>query len=236
MGPGPPRTNGEAPAGGESFTGEADGDLRDILWIARGLLCGAEGHDAEDTFQGPGRRGNVVHVHVDSTVVRASQALDPLRGEEVLDVRDEPVPELAADEAALERDLSEADKEDHRAGEPPPRDKGRASVYLSRANPRGRGPRRPRAPRTARLRGRVHLREPWTRRWPPLRSDPAVYRGHDGRRRGPDLPHAHDRHRERLGDQPSEEGPRRLLARKNARRGRDRRRDSRDSLHARIPS
>jgi len=55
---------------------------------------------------------------VDAGLVGLCDALGSLRGEEVLDVPDETVAELAAHEAALERDLAEPHEEDHAAYRP----------------------------------------------------------------------------------------------------------------------
>src|SRR5437016_12871968 len=53
-------------------------------------------------------------MHVHSGLVRLRDALDALRSEEVLDVRDESVSELTSHEPTLQRNLAEAHEEDHR--------------------------------------------------------------------------------------------------------------------------
>src|SRR2546428_11490831 len=124
MGPGAPRPDREAPALREVLLRELKGYPSDFVRVARGLPRRAEGYDPEHPPERRGCGGHVVDIHVDPSVVRPGEALDPLRREEVLDVRDEPVPEVAPDVRAFQGELPEPDQENHRCVESSALDKG----------------------------------------------------------------------------------------------------------------
>jgi len=81
--------------------------------VGVGLRGRADRHDAEDPGQDGPRSGHIVRVDVHARLVRIRDALDSLGREEILNVRDEAVSELAAHEPALQRDLAESHEEDH---------------------------------------------------------------------------------------------------------------------------
>src|SRR2546427_5058005 len=122
MGPGAPRPDREAPALREVLLRELKGYPSDFVRVARGLPRRAEGYDPEHPPERRGCGGDVVDIHGDPSVVRPGEALDPLRREEVLDVRDEPVPAGAGPGRAPQGELPPAGHEDHRPAEDPPPD------------------------------------------------------------------------------------------------------------------
>ena len=73
---------------------------------------GADRHDTEDTSENRVCLRDVVDVDIHTGLVGLGDAFDAFRGEQILDVRDEAVPELTAHESALQGQLAEPYKED----------------------------------------------------------------------------------------------------------------------------
>ena len=109
-----PRTDREGDACTEAGRGGLlHGEGLEGLHVPVGLCRGADGHHAEDAHEDGLRADQVVCVDVDARLVRLRDALDALRREPVLDVRDEAVAELPPHVAALEGNLAESHEEDH---------------------------------------------------------------------------------------------------------------------------
>ena len=78
-----------------------------------GLRGRADRYDPKDPSEDRVCLRDVVHVDVHPSLVGLGDAFDTFSGEQILNVRDEAVPELAAYESALQGQLAKTHQEDH---------------------------------------------------------------------------------------------------------------------------
>ncbi len=78
-----------------------------------GLRGGADRYDSKDPSEDGVCVRDVVDMDVHPGLIGLSDAFDAFCREQILDVRDEAVPELAAYESALQGQLAETNQEDH---------------------------------------------------------------------------------------------------------------------------
>ena len=78
-----------------------------------GLGGGADRYDPKDPSEDGVCLRDVVDMDVYPGLIGLGDAFDTFSGEQILDVRDEAVPELAAYESALQGQLAETNQEDH---------------------------------------------------------------------------------------------------------------------------
>ena len=74
---------------------------------------GAQGDHPEDPGEDPPRPVALIHVDVDARLVGLRDALNPFRREEILNVRDEPIPQLPANVPTLQGDFPKPDEDEH---------------------------------------------------------------------------------------------------------------------------
>src|SRR5213594_2804028 len=107
--PGPKR---ERLPGREGPLRLGEDDVPQRCEVGMRLRGGADRDDAEHPREDRARSGHVVRVDIDARLVGVRYALDAFGREEILNVRDEPVAELAAYEPALQRNFPKSHEQD----------------------------------------------------------------------------------------------------------------------------